>query len=77
VDLPFATPIVLQPNEDPDASMESRGIWLGVFAAQGGSVVRMFGNRCRPDNRNLSAGTFENVFFKFKRRSVHRVMEAL
>jgi len=56
VDLPFATPIVLKPNEDPDVPIESRGLWLGVFAAQGGSIVRMFGHRCRPDNRNLSAG---------------------
>ncbi len=60
VDLPFATPVALPRRSEDDAasgaSDETRGLWLGLFAAHGGSVVRLFGNRCDPDNTNLTAG---------------------
>jgi hypothetical protein len=55
VDLPFATPVVLQPNENVDQPTETRGFWLGLFAAQGGSVIRLYGSTCNSDNRNVSA----------------------
>ena len=53
VDLPFATPVVLTPNENEDQPLETRGFWLGIFAAQGGSVIRLYGNTCKADNRNV------------------------
>lgn len=53
VDLPFATPVVLAPNENEDQPLETRGFWLGIFAAQGGSVIRLYGNTCKADNRNV------------------------
>ena len=57
IDLPFATPVVLKPEgSESDTPKEMRGVWLGIFAPQGGSIVRVYGKRCGLVNRNLSAG---------------------
>ena len=57
VDLPFPTPVAL-PREDGSGGgvKETKGVWLGLFAAHGGSVVRLYGKRCEANSTNISAG---------------------
>ncbi len=57
IDLPFPTPVAL-PCEDGSGGgvKETKGVWLGLFAAHGGSVVRLYGKRCEANSTNISAG---------------------